>query len=106
MAGHHWPGEARVDFEGAYHGELALLEHNLSAALAYAVRADLLVISASEPHAPRMVRIGSYPAQACGGTHVARVGEIRGIRIKSLKSKAGKLRVSYDVAPSELPQPG
>jgi alanyl-tRNA synthetase len=103
VAGHHWPGEARVDFEGAYRGELERLARNLGDAVAHAARADLPIISASESHAPRMVRIGSYPAQACGGTHVARLGEIHGIRIKSLKSKAEKLRVSYDVASLELP---
>jgi Ser-tRNA(Ala) deacylase AlaX len=34
----------------------------------------------------------------CGGTHVARTGELAGLRVRRVKSKSGRTRVAYEVA--------
>ena len=43
----------------------------------------------------RVVKIGSYDASACCGTHVRRTGDIRIIRILALESKKKGTRVSF-----------
>ncbi|MHC4630542.1 MAG: alanyl-tRNA editing protein [Planctomycetota bacterium] len=43
----------------------------------------------------RVVKIGSYDASACCGTHVRRTGDIGIIRILDLESKKGGTRVSF-----------
>ncbi len=37
----------------------------------------------------------------CGGTHVARTGELADLRVRRVKSKSGRTRVAYEVALSE-----
>jgi Ser-tRNA(Ala) deacylase AlaX len=32
----------------------------------------------------------------CGGTHVARTGELRGLRVRRIKSKKGRTRITYE----------
>lgn len=34
----------------------------------------------------------------CGGTHVARTGELAGLRVRRVKSKSGRTRVAYEFA--------
>lgn len=46
----------------------------------------------------RIVRIGGYLAYPCGGTHLHHTGELHFFRIKHIKHKKGKLRISYEVA--------
>jgi Ser-tRNA(Ala) deacylase AlaX len=46
---------------------------------------------------PTRVVITAGYKSPCGGTHVSRLGELRGLQIKSMKNKSGKTRVSYTV---------
>jgi alanyl-tRNA synthetase len=50
----------------------------------------------------RVVKIGSYDASACCGTHVRRTGDIGIIRILDLESKKNGTRVSFDAGPAAL----
>lgn len=45
----------------------------------------------------RLVKIGGYLAYPCGGTHLHHTGELNFFRMKYLKHKKGKLRISYEV---------
>lgn len=45
----------------------------------------------------RVVLYGGFGVP-CGGTHVARLGDIGAVTIRKIKEKAGIIRVSYDVA--------
>jgi Ser-tRNA(Ala) deacylase AlaX len=44
---------------------------------------------------PTRVVITSGYHSPCGGTHVRRLGELPGLRVKTIKAKSGRLRVSY-----------
>lgn len=45
----------------------------------------------------RLVKIGDYLAYPCGGTHLHHTGELNFFKIKHIKHKKGKLRISYEV---------
>jgi Ser-tRNA(Ala) deacylase AlaX len=96
VAGHHWPGEGRVEFvpgDGASAEEVAA---RLPDALAEAVRADLPVRVIGEPFSSREVVVGDSRPVGCGGTHLSSVGGLA-VTITGVKAKGGKLRVSYAV---------
>jgi Ser-tRNA(Ala) deacylase AlaX len=96
VAGHHWPGEGRVEFapgDGASAEEVAA---KLPDALAEAVRADLPVRVIGDPFASREVVVGDSRPVGCGGTHLASVGGLA-VTVTGVKAKGGKLRVSYAV---------
>lgn len=44
---------------------------------------------------PTRVVITSGYKSPCGGTHVKKLGELHGLKIKGIKNKSGKTRVSY-----------
>lgn len=50
-----------------------------------------------EDKALRLVKIGGYLAYPCSGTHLHHTGELNFFRIKHIKHKKGKLRISYEV---------
>ncbi len=102
VAGHHWPGEARVEFEcdDALPGDVAAA---LSDDLVRAISANLPVCVVGDPYANRSVQIGDFAPVACGGTHVRTLSALYGISIEKARMKSGKLRVSYSV-PDRDPQ--
>ena len=96
VAGHHWPGEGRVEFapgDGASAEEVAA---KLPDALAEAVRADLPVRVIGDPFVSREVAVGDSRPVGCGGTHLPSVGGLA-VTVTGVKVKGGKLRVSYTV---------
>jgi Ser-tRNA(Ala) deacylase AlaX len=96
VAGHHWPGEGRVEFapgDGASAEEIAA---KLPEALAEAVRADLPVRVFGDPLSNREVVVGDSRPVGCGGTHLPGVGGLM-VSVTGVKAKGGKLRVSYAV---------
>ncbi|WP_433795619.1 alanine--tRNA ligase-related protein [Actinoplanes sp. CA-252034] len=46
---------------------------------------------------PTRVVITAGYHSPCGGTHVPRLGELKGLRAKSVRFKSGRTRVSYDL---------
>lgn len=44
----------------------------------------------------RLVKIDSYLAIPCGGTHVSDTGDLKGFKIKNIKNKKGRIRISYE----------
>ncbi len=97
VAGHHYKGEARVEFNGTLTGDGATFIARISELLAEAVDADLPIRIVGDPFASRAIQIGDYPPVPCGGTHVASTGQLGKLLIRSVKVKDGKTRVSYDV---------
>jgi len=96
VAGHHWPGEGRVEFspgDGASAEEVAA---RLPDALVEAVRADLPVRVIGDPFSNREVVVGDSRPVGCGGTHLPSVGGLA-VTVTGVKAKGGKLRVSYAV---------
>lgn len=97
VAGHQWPGEARVEFEGAFDEALAAsVQEYLAAALPHAIAADWPCRMVGDPYAARALQIHDTQPVPCGGTHVTRLGEIGSVTIKSAKRKGDRLRLNYD----------
>lgn len=99
VAGHHWPGEARVEFEAeADFPETDELVRALEAALAGAIAADWPVRIETGVDGYRTVQVGEKGLKiGCGGTHLASVGPLGQVAVTGTRTKGGKLRVSYEV---------
>lgn len=97
VAGHHWPGEGRVEFAPADAANPDDVATKLPAALADAVAADWPVRVAADASGTRTVAVGDGRPVGCGGTHLSSVGGVGAVRITGVKAKGGKLRVSYDL---------
>jgi alanyl-tRNA synthetase len=99
VSGHQWPNEARVEFIGDTPVDQisidAVNQHLLSD-----LEADLAVSIQGDPMADRAIKIGAYDAIPCGGTHVATLSEIGSITARTIKSKGGRIRISYEASPS------
>lgn len=99
VAGHQWPGEARVEFEGAFDDALAAaVQDYLATALPQAIAADWPCSMVGDPYASRALKVGDTAPVPCGGTHVTRLGEIASITVKSAKKKGERLRLNYEAA--------
>lgn len=101
VAGHQWPGEARVEFEGTFdEATMAEVLKYLETTLPQVIAADWPCAMVGDPYgtdgASRALQIGDTPAVPCGGTHVTRLGEIASITVKSAKKKGDRLRLNYD----------
>jgi len=92
--GHHWPGQSRVEFSGPRPEGVdiaALLQADLTAAIA----SDLPITIVGDPHVDRAIQIGELSAVPCGGTHLQHLGQLQEVSVDRVRSKSGKLRVSY-----------
>lgn len=97
VQGHHWPGEARVEFEGAITDELVVqVTAFLQPALDQAITEQWPVTVCGDPFVNRSIQFGKAEAVPCGGTHVAHLGQIKNIAVKSVKKKGDRLRVTYE----------
>jgi Ser-tRNA(Ala) deacylase AlaX len=94
---HHWPGEARVEFEGEG-PDLAALEERIRAAMDAAIAEDRPVAIDYGAEGQRLVAIGAGAPIPCGGTHVRSSAALSGFRLKGVTARKGLVRVSYDVA--------
>lgn len=94
--GHHWPGEARVEFTGDDLPDPNEVLRVLGSKLDQAVTDDLPVQVLFED-ASRSIKIGGHAPVPCGGTHAVSTGRLNGIALTKVKVKGGKLRVSYQV---------
>jgi alanyl-tRNA synthetase len=99
-AGHHWPGEARVDFEIGGPEPDESFEAQLKGELSRLISLDLPVYATSPNSPPRLIQIGEYRPIPCGGTHVESLGAIESIEIRKVKKSKGLLRISYEVSTS------
>ena len=97
LAGHQWPGEARVEFDGGSFGDFARLQTVLAEEIQKNIDAKTLVAVIGDPYAARAIKIGDYTPIPCGGTHVQAISDIGRVNIESIKRKSGKIRVSYCV---------
>jgi alanyl-tRNA synthetase len=90
---HHWPGEARVVFEG---GDALqpmtpeVIEQQVNAQVA----ADL-PRHVSQEGSMRKIGFGGQPAYPCGGTHVTSSGVVGKVTVSKVKEKKGQVSVHY-----------
>lgn len=95
VKGHHWPGEARVVFEGGQDAR-AFDEQGIETLANEHVGADLPRRTALQG-TMRTIGFGDLPPHGCGGTHVASSSAIGRIRILKVKEKKGQVSVHYDL---------
>jgi alanyl-tRNA synthetase len=96
VAGHHWPGEARVEFDGIPTNPEEF-EWALRSMLEEMRSANLPISSSLDGDGRRSIAIDVAAAVPCGGTHVAKTAAIGRIDIRKIKIKSGRVRVSYDI---------
>jgi Ser-tRNA(Ala) deacylase AlaX len=102
VQGHHWPGEARVEFEGALTDDLAArILAFLQPALNKAVSEQWPVKVLGDPFVNRSVQFGDAEPVPCGGTHIAHLGQIKNIIVKNTKKKGSRLRIGYEADANE-----
>jgi alanyl-tRNA synthetase len=97
ISGHHWPGEARVDFAGDALPEPQDVIPQLEQDLEDAIAAALPIEQVGDAITDRKIQIGKHPAVPCGGTHLSSTDQLPGVTIRKAKLKSGKLRISYAV---------
>jgi alanyl-tRNA synthetase len=95
--GHHWPGEARVEFNGQLLPSPPAVQEYLDDALVESIRRADPVEVIAELDGPRAIQIGKFPQVPCGGTHVANTSVLQKVVITRVSIKKGALRVSYEV---------
>ncbi len=95
IAGHHWPGEARVEFEGAELPDIEHFQKELIAGIAKAAQEHLPINVMGDPLVARTIQIGTFSAIPCGGTHLEQTSELNDLQVTNIKVKGGRLRVSY-----------
>lgn len=96
IAGHHWPGEARVEFEGIV-ANTEDFERALRSMLADMQAANLPICASLDGDGRRSISIDRADPVPCGGTHVAQTAAIGRIDVRKLKIKAGRVRVGYGI---------
>jgi alanyl-tRNA synthetase len=95
VSGHHWPGEARVEFSGKPLPTADEVLKRLSDALSQAIGDGLPVEIIGDPLVSRSIQIGEFSAVPCGGTHLENLDSLDEVELTKVKIKSGKLRVSY-----------
>jgi alanyl-tRNA synthetase len=95
--GHHWPGEARVEFRGEAVDRLADGVDELERRLVAAIKDALPVRLVGDPFIDRRIQIGDFPAIPCGGTHAEVLSQLGAVALRGVKVKGGIARIGYDV---------
>ncbi len=95
VGGHHWPGEARVEFVGDNLPAPDAVKEALPQVLDKAIQAKLPIRICGDPMTNRSIAIGDYPPIPCGGTHPDNTSALEKVEITQVRTQKGKLRVSY-----------
>ncbi|PXA99591.1 alanyl-tRNA editing protein [Nostoc sp. 3335mG] len=96
-AGHHWPGECRVDFSGRGLGRIILNADELEDAVNLDIKIGTPIAIVGDPYVNRACGVGNYRPIACGGTHVPSAAELGSFKIRSVKKKGELVRVGYEL---------
>ncbi|MDR1208679.1 MAG: alanyl-tRNA editing protein [Holosporales bacterium] len=108
---HAFPGEAYVEFQGASDLQLQLIQELANQSIQQKIPTKVFEIDLSSfenkyyklpypvpTNKPfRVLQIGDYKPVPCGGTHLSNTDEIGSILIKKMKTKAGVLKISYEI---------
>jgi Ser-tRNA(Ala) deacylase AlaX len=116
IKGYHFPDGAYVEFDGALDEETkAEMAESLQRLIDEMVAADE-ELSVQSTTAGELLAEGVFmPAgiptdkptrvvttcgyrSPCGGTHVARTGDLAGLKVRRVKNKSGRARVAYEIA--------
>lgn len=114
--GHHFPCECYVEFSAigldATDVSLDVVNTAIQEVIAKAHTIEFRFVEHEElkilcPDLPysipsgkklRVSKIGDFPYQPCGGTHVSNTSELSGLFVHKFKLKGGDLKIYYDIA--------
>lgn len=118
IKGHHFPDQCYVEFQSKNGAMTSVAIERLQEEIERLAQADCQIeviqvtgdqatalchdtpyITRGE-HLVRLVQIGDFPYDACGGTHIKSVTELHGLAIMQAKVKQGRLKVKYDIQQS------
>lgn len=117
IKGHHFPGECYVEFiaknSDPINIDLELLKREIAAMITQSQQVQSIFVtqeqfskicsdtSYSIPmnkiQSIRLVKIGNFSYQACGGTHIRATSELQGLEIIKIKAKGISLKVYYSI---------
>lgn len=117
IKGHHFPGECYVEFiaknSDLMNIDLELLKREITAMITQSQQVQSIFVtdeqfskmcSDTSYNMPtnrvqpiRLVKIGSFSYQACGGTHIRATTELQGLEIIKIKVKGTSLKVYYSI---------
>lgn len=95
IGGHHWIGEARVEFEGLATSDILTLRDRITEDIAVTVEHAIGVYIDIDKYGVRRCMIGDFPPVRCGGTHITNTDQLTGLYITGIKIKKENVRVSY-----------
>ncbi|MBS0656264.1 MAG: hypothetical protein JSR46_10840 [Verrucomicrobia bacterium] len=95
--GHHYPDGAYVEFVCECSNAPGIDLAQVNTALARAVAEDLPIFIQNDNPSHRLVAIGSYQPQRCGGTHVKSLKELAGFSATKQKQKGSQLKIGYSI---------
>jgi alanyl-tRNA synthetase len=105
VKGHHFPGEAYVEFTGDRRETPEMLSRVQSAVTKALHSGACLRVEIQQPPSAdgdlnpsspvRLVSFGTQPPVPCGGTHVGCLSELAGVIVSRMHWKSRRLRVSY-----------
>lgn len=115
IKGHHFSGEAYVEFKprksvieincsSIQEEMLRLISTNLSLESRFIPGNELSQYCSNLPYSIpdhdtiRLVRIGNFPFQPCGGTHIKYLNELKAVTLTKLKIKNERMKIHYDIA--------
>lgn len=115
IKGHHFPAECYVEFitENAKIEflDLTLLNQKIASAISENLAIQTMFIAhdqiselypktsidLSKNQYVRIISIGNFPFQPCGGTHVKNTSELKGLEITKYKIKNNSIKIYYEI---------
>ncbi|WP_109482714.1 alanyl-tRNA editing protein [Paraburkholderia sp. C35] len=96
LAGHQWPGEARVEFTGDVPaGDISI--DAINAALAEEIATAHPVMIVGDPFNDRAIQIRHHDAIPCGGVHLQTLAALSKVEVLAVRNRGTRLRISYNV---------
>lgn len=117
IKGHHFPGECYVEFIAKnsedMNIDLVLFQKEITAMITQSQQVQSIFvtdeqfskicsdtsynIATNRVQSIRLVKIGDFAYQACGGTHIRETSELQGLEIIKIKAKGTSLKVCYSI---------
>lgn len=117
IKGHHFPGECYVEFiaknSDLKNIDLELLKREMAVVISQDQQVQSLFVTdeqfreicpdtsysipTNRRQSIRLVKIGNFSYQACGGTHIRSTSELKSLEIVKIKAKGSSLKVYYSM---------
>ncbi len=101
VKGHHFVGQAYVEFQTQQAAapllSIEMLEKVIWEEIRQAKSVNISMVAdlKSDTSSVRLVQLGDYVPQPCGGTHVQKMSDLSELKIISVKVKSNALKIRY-----------